>query len=135
MVLEKGRERVPVWASFVPHADKVSGVVTRILTLQNARELSVTEKTLVVQFLIVAFAGLEVDAVRQVRLTLSMSRVYPFGTSGHCVCARVPPVPPPLPAERAAPCGPACVEECPARPCGVGAAQVPWCAATLGAFE
>ena len=74
MVLEKGAERVPVWKSFIAHAAMVPKLIQRILQLgEGTRALSMSEQCLHVQFLIVAFAGLEVDVVRQVRLRRSNS--------------------------------------------------------------
>lgn len=67
MVLEKCRERVSVWKCFAGKGDTVAGLMSRIVRLEKERVLSLAERTVLTQFLICAFSGLEVDAVRQVR--------------------------------------------------------------------
>jgi hypothetical protein len=75
MVIEKSRERVPIWKSFSTREAFISKLFARIIQLPKERELSIVEKTLLVQFLINAFEGMEHPAVRQVCCWLVM-RVF-----------------------------------------------------------
>ncbi len=73
MVLEKCSERVAVWKGVAGFGDAVPKLIQRVLTLKEVKPLSINERTLIVQFLIVAFAGLEVDVVRSVRLHAALA--------------------------------------------------------------
>ncbi len=68
MVIEKSRERVPIWKSFSSRDAAIPALFQRIIRLVHERELNIVEKTLLVQFLINSFEGFEHTLVRQVRL-------------------------------------------------------------------
>jgi hypothetical protein len=76
MVLEKCRERVAMWKCFEGKGDIVAGLMSRIVRLEKQHSLSIPERTVLTQFLICAFSGLEVDAVRQVGQFASSSVTY-----------------------------------------------------------
>jgi hypothetical protein len=66
MVIEKSRERVPIWKSFAKREDVLPSLFLRVVKLRSERDLSTVESTVLVQFLINAFEGLEHPLVCQV---------------------------------------------------------------------
>ena len=90
MVIEKSRERVPIWKSFSSRESAIPTLFTRVINLPQERELTVVEKTLLVQFFINAFEGMEHAAVRQVRHDTRSMGLAPRQAGSH---SHVPVVP------------------------------------------
>jgi hypothetical protein len=93
MVIEKSRERVPIWKSFATREAEIPVLFSRVVKLGTEEGLSLVERALLVQFLISAFEAMEYAAVRQVGGRAGgTNRVQ-----SHPAAALTPPPPPPCP--------------------------------------